>query len=153
VVVEAAVARAYVRQPDADIFDLPFDREIELVNLAVIRVDGISRDALRSDRAGARGKRIRKSEQRLAVLNGIEEALANLERPIREISGETPQRLGKDSVAAAKNRLVVPGSPGESETGIEVVQRRRFLRLAGDHVNGADGVQRADFGERILRHD
>src|SRR5262249_46040114 len=102
VVIQAAITRAYVGQADSHVLYLALDGEIKLVDLPIVGIYRVARNALRSNGSSAGGKRVRKGEQRLSILDRVEEAFGNLERAIRKVPGEAPQGFGEDPVAAAE---------------------------------------------------
>src|SRR4051794_23415518 len=111
------------------------------MDLSVVGVRRISGDTLRGDGSRAARKRVGKSKHRLSVLNRVEEALGDLKGPIRQVPGEAAQSLGENAIAAAEYRFLAEWPVSETDPGIEIVQRRRFLSLPGHHFDRARGVE------------
>src|SRR5262249_54289859 len=100
-VVQPARSGALVREPQSDVAKLTLEREVELMNTAVMGVGGKSADALGRDTGGSCRKGVWKPEQRLPAVQGIENRFAELVGAHPVGGGVAPVRRGVDAVTAA----------------------------------------------------
>src|SRR5207244_8172377 len=122
VVVQGRVAGCEVGKTESDILDLAFDSHVVLVNAPVFGGGIESADALGGDASGPGGEGIRKGEQRLAVLDGVEKGLVELEWADALRARKEAQRFGEHAVTAADDELAAQRPPGDAYPRHEVAQ-------------------------------